>query len=296
MKANKLPLVSIILPCYNHELYVQDCIKSIIEQSYQNIELIIIDDGSQDKSVIKIEELLNKCKERFIRFEFRHRTNQGLSATLNEAINWCNGEYLSCIASDDMLLPNKTKIQVNFLQNNRDIVAVFGGVKIIDNNNNVINEIEGTNEVYSFKDVILQTANILAPTQMIRLDLVRQAGGYDPKIAIEDWYMWLKLTQMGNIYCMREYFSLYRYHEDNTSKKVDIMYQARLQVLNDFKQSEFYDDAIREVEWLNNYESLVHVGQKKLYHFKKMIFLKPYKTINLSLNKTLKIVKKKFNK
>lgn len=296
MKEHKPPLVSIIIPCYNHELYVQDCIKSVIEQTYQNIELIIIDDGSKDESVNKIKEMLKKCKKRFIRFEFRHRKNKGLSFTLNEAINWCNGDYLSCIASDDMFVPNKTEIQVNFLQNNRDIVAVFGGVKIIDHNNNVINKIKGTNKVYNFKDIILQTATVLAPTQMIRLNLIKHVGGYDPTIAIEDWYMWLKLAQIGNIYCMQDYFSLYRYHEDNTSKKVDIMYQARLQVLSNFKQFELYDAAVREVEWLNNYESLVHVGQNKLYHFKKMIILKPYKTVRLTINKILKIAKNKFNK
>lgn len=293
MNENKLPLVSIVVPCYNHESYVQDCIESIIEQSYENIELIIIDDGSRDASVYKIEALVNKCKERFVRFEFRHRTNKGLSATLNEAIDWCDGEYLSCIASDDMLLPNKTGIQVNFLENNRDIVAVFGGVKIIDDNNIVINKIKGTNEVYNFKDVILQMATILAPTQMIRLDLVRQVGGYDPKIAIEDWYMWLKLTQMGNMYCIRDYFSLYRYHEDNTSKKVDIMNNARIEVLDNFKDSKFYESAIAQVEWLNNYESIVHIGHNKIYHYGKMFSIKPYQTIKLSINKIFKIIKKK---
>ncbi|EPK1752121.1 glycosyltransferase family 2 protein, partial [Acinetobacter baumannii] len=100
MSEIKTPLVSIVIPCYNHVDYVQDCIQSIIDQTYQNIELIIIDDGSKDESVLKINEMLKKCENRFSRFEFRHRPNKGLSATLNEALEWCQGEYFATLASD----------------------------------------------------------------------------------------------------------------------------------------------------------------------------------------------------
>lgn len=83
------PLVSIVIPCYNHEKYVQESIQSVIEQDYDNIELIIIDDGSSDNSVTKIKEMIQVCQKRFKRFEFRHRPNKGLCATLNEALAWC---------------------------------------------------------------------------------------------------------------------------------------------------------------------------------------------------------------
>lgn len=83
---NQKPLVSVVIPCYNHENYVQECIKSAIEQDYENIELIIIDDGSKDESVNKIQELVPGCEKRFCRFEFRTRPNKGLCKTLNEAL------------------------------------------------------------------------------------------------------------------------------------------------------------------------------------------------------------------
>ena len=65
------PLVSIIVPCYNHQDYIQACIESIIGQDYRNLEFIIIDDGSKDRSAEKIKALENQCKARFSRFEFR---------------------------------------------------------------------------------------------------------------------------------------------------------------------------------------------------------------------------------
>ena len=100
MNQSNQPLVSVVIPCYNHESFVQDSIQSVIDQTYQNIELIIIDDGSKDGSVEKIKEMIPACQERFIRFEFRHRPNKGLSATLNEALEWCEGEFFSPLASD----------------------------------------------------------------------------------------------------------------------------------------------------------------------------------------------------
>src|SRR5690554_4831249 len=126
------PLVSIVIPCYNHAQFVQESIQSVIEQDYENIELIIIDDGSKDNSVEVIQEMIPACEERFVRFEFRYRPNKGLCATLNESLEWCEGEYLSCIASDDIMRPDKTSYQVSYLNANKNTIGVFGGVDILD--------------------------------------------------------------------------------------------------------------------------------------------------------------------
>lgn len=292
MKKNNLPLVSVVVPCYNHEQYVQNCIESIISQSYQNIELIIIDDGSKDSSIDRIEQLVEKCKERFVRFEFRSRPNKGLSATLNEALEWCEGEYLSCIASDDMMLSEKTSTQVEFLQKNEDITAVFGGVYLVDNHNNRIKDLKGTSHTYNFRDIILHKAVIYAPTQMVRTQLVRDIGGYNPDILIEDWYMWLKLAQLGDLHCLPEYLSLYRYHENNISKQFDKMHKGRLQVLSFFNDSKFYNQAIKEVEWLNHLELFVNTNNHKASHLLYLFKNKPMRTLKLSFKKLYKKIER----
>ena len=142
MKMNKQkPLVSVVIPCYNHEKFVQDCIQSVINQTYENIELIIIDDGSKDGSVEKIQEMIPICKQRFIRFEFRYRPNKGLSATLNEALEWCHGKYFSAIASDDMLLAEKLMVQVPILEADDACKGVFGNMILINDQNEECGEI-----------------------------------------------------------------------------------------------------------------------------------------------------------
>ena len=90
MKEENIPLVSVVVPCYNHEKYVKETIESIVNQTYKNIELIVIDDGSKDNSVKVIQELADKYG-----FTFIHRPNKGLSATLNEGIRLSKGKYFN---------------------------------------------------------------------------------------------------------------------------------------------------------------------------------------------------------
>lgn len=103
------PLVTIVIPSYNHSKYVINSIQSIIDQDYDNIELLVIDDGSTDNSVEVISNFIecNKISDRFYRFKFIHRENKGLCATLNEGLKWSNGLYFSPFASDDIALPYK---------------------------------------------------------------------------------------------------------------------------------------------------------------------------------------------
>ena len=212
------PLVSVVIPCYNHEDFVQASIQSVINQTYENIELIIIDDGSKDGSIAKIEEMTKLCEQRFVNFEFRSRPNKGLSATLNEAIEWCQGEYYSGIASDDVILSHKLKVQVEFLNSHHNVLAVFGGVQHIDENDKIIATSLSKSRYYDFKRIIMHKFDLPAVTQLIRLQALKETGGYDSSIILEDWYMWLKLTKHGSIYYMSEIFALYRQHDNNISK------------------------------------------------------------------------------
>lgn len=248
MKLDSHPLVSIVIPCYNHENFVQECIQSIIDQTYQNIELIIIDDGSKDNSVAKIQEMISACKVRFTRFEFRTRANKGLSATLNEALGWCQGSYYSAIASDDILLKSKIAVQVEYLESPSNVkcAGVFGNVIYIDNNSNHLRESRLSFKRNKFKDIFLQDYTILAPTQLLRLNLIRKVGYYDEDVKIEDYYMWLKLTFSNEFYLdsLEDCFVKYRAHETNSSKNFYLMHNERLKVLRSYMELDNYNESV----------------------------------------------------
>ena len=296
----KAPLVSIIIPCYNHEKFVQDSIRGIINQSYENVELIIIDDGSKDSSVEKIKEMVVLCEKRFTKFEFRYRPNKGLSATLNEALEWCKGEYLSSQDSDDIILPDKIEKQVKLLSDNKNVVAVFGSIYLIDEENkNIGEERIVESRLYDFKSIILNECQIFCPSQMIRSEHLKKVGGYKDGLIIEDWYMWLKLAKIGDLLVVPDFFAKYRQHDNNTIKQLDKMHRGRLDVLSFFKDSPYYEKALRNVYWLNclelaaksNYE-IKYLLQLFLIDPKRFIidfFKKTYILKKIFLSKILKL-------
>lgn len=237
-------LVSVVIPCYNHEKYVQECIKSIIAQDYKNIELIIIDDGSKDGSVKKIIELVPICEKRFTRFEFRSRPNKGLCATLNEAIQWCSGDFFSTIASDDMMLANKTSRQIAHFIKNPSCDAVFGGVVFINEKGNITGRKNSVTKTVGFKELILVQHTLFAPTQMLRLSKLRAAGKYPVGFYIEDLYMWLKLSSLGSrIDDIGEALVAYRMHDSNASGNLEKMNAARNDLIDMYKKHPLYKQA-----------------------------------------------------
>ena len=238
------PLVSVIIPCYNHQAYIQDSIQSILDQTYANIELIVIDDGSKDQSVTKIEEMLEQCKTRFEHVYFNTRANKGLCATLNEALQLCKGKYVSIIASDDKMLPQKTQIQVEYLESNPSVVGVFGGIELIDKNNQITEQRVSEKTEYGFNDIILNHHDLPTLTQMFHLDAIREAGGYDESIKVEDWYMLLKLSKnQKKLVYIPTVLCQYRIHDESFSQDGLKMALEMKKVIAPYKNEKVYIDA-----------------------------------------------------
>lgn len=226
------PLVSMCIPVYNHEKFVRASIESIIAQSYINIELIIIDDGSTDASVDIIASLLDQCHDRFVRFKFLTRANVGVSATLNEGLEWSRGKYFSGLASDDIICPGKTKVLVKHLQSRPNCIGVFGSIHLIDDNG-VRTGFRRRPGVYTFRDIFLLRAELPALASMLRREELLKVGGFDVSTRIEDWEMWLKLTHTNNTYLevIPDLLAEYRQHPANTWKQIDKMHQEQVKII-----------------------------------------------------------------
>lgn len=266
MSLKNQPLVSVVIPCYNHENFVKDCIQSVIDQTYENIELIIIDDGSKDSSVEKIQEMVDVCEKRFVRFEFRNRANKGLCATLNEALNWCQGEYYSAIASDDEMVASKTLDQVEFMKIDLDCVALLGGVVLINDKGQEIKKVLRKKSSHDFSNIFLMKHSLNVCTQMARLSVIKKIGGYNESFKIEDWYMWLKLTDFGTIKNIEKIFVRYRLHEDNTIKKGEVIYSGLMEIASEYNQHKLYLKAIKNIIWIR-VAAMIFTDKKKGWNF-----------------------------
>lgn len=234
-----------VIPSYNHARFIKQCIESVIAQDYANIELIIIDDGSTDDSASVIESLLPICRERFVRFEFHTRENCGLPATLNYALQWAQGEYFSALASDDVMFPEKTSRLLSAIADEPDVAGVFCGCEYIDESGLVIGAENHPLAHFAFDEVLAHRHFLQASTQLLHTERVRATGGYLEGVYIEDWYMWLKLTEAGHkLKNIPDYLVQYRYHATNISKQRGQMFEARQQILGHFRQHKGYRHAL----------------------------------------------------
>jgi len=237
------PLVSVCVPVYNHEKFVEECLRSIISQDYSNIELIVINDGSTDASDEVVKGLVAICEERFVRFKYVNRHNSGLCKTLNEAIDWSRGEFFSAVASDDAWYQNKISSQVSiFYELDESFAAVSSELQQIDGCGNIlgyVNKPEHSGLGFDFEDVIFGRSRIPAPAAIIKMSALRETGGYNEASIIEDLYMWLNLTNRGyKIFLSPQVLAKYRVHGENTHTKIKLMHQHTAALLETFSSND----------------------------------------------------------
>ena len=241
-------LVSVLVPAFNHEKYVQETIRSVINQTYKNIELLVIDDGSTDNTWNKICALRTHCEQRFTNVFFDSQYNRGTCETLNRLILEAKGKYYCIVASDDLLKPNAIGIHVDFLEKNPSYVLSVGNDELIDSDSKRVGWDENIkivdidNARYktfadclskfmgfdfksksfgSYKTFINQ--NYIPNGYLIRSSAIKQIGGFKKEAPIEDWYLHLQLSKIGKYNYFDEILASYRWHDGNTVKRKEYM-------------------------------------------------------------------------
>ncbi len=188
--------------CYNHEDFVVATLNSVNNQSYKNIELIIIDDCSQDSSVEKIRTWIatvqQKIAEQNIRF-IALSENIGNCKAFNMALKLAKGKYVIDLATDDILLPQCIEKQVlQFEQLTENYAVVFANAIYIDKNSNTLHKHHKTNEIVADGDIyakIVAHSFICTPTMMMRKTVLDALQGYDESLSYEDFDFWIRSSR-----------------------------------------------------------------------------------------------------
>ncbi len=239
-----VPIVTIAISSYNHEKYIEQCLNSVLKQTYPAIELLVIDDGSTDDT----PNIIQKMSEQH-GFYFERQFNKGLTRTLNKALAMAKGKYFAPLGSDDMIFPNKTQIQVDVLEKD-DSIAVCGGniIEVDQDGKQRKKQAFHSYRELNFDDLLLnRKPGLPAPTLMLRTDCFRDLGGYNTEIRLEDLYSQLLLAQNGyKLVGVDEVLSYYRVHSTNTYKNFQFMVDNVLQTFSLFKSAENYDRAVNK--------------------------------------------------
>lgn len=205
MKANSI-LISVLMPVYNSEKYLKEAIESILDQSYKNIELLIINDGSKDGSD-KIIRLYKDKRIRYISFE----RNLGLVHVLNLGLKIAKGNYIARMDADDISLPDRMQKQINFLNKNKDY-GMVGTLYANMNENREIYEIGGQLLDYEeIKTGIFFINAFCHGSVMFRSDFLRKNKiVYKYNLDIyEDYELWIRLAKITKVANLDEVLYLY---------------------------------------------------------------------------------------
>jgi GT2 family glycosyltransferase len=205
-------LVSVLVLNYNQSHWICEALDSILEQDYTEKELLIMDDGSEDASCAIIEDWISKKwpEALFIKNE---RNTGNISLNMNRLLGLAKGEYIAINAADDRMRPGRIRTQIECIKKNRDVVLVFGGAHLIDEDSKSLGQ-----DIFSFEKgfkgdllpFLLGHNCVPTCTSLFRRDTALKIGGFDESLYLEDYDMWLRLASIGPSMSVDQVISDYR--------------------------------------------------------------------------------------
>lgn len=222
------PRVSIVIPVYNCEAYVRESLDSVLIQSYDEIEVVLVDDASTDGSIAAVADAVDGQRVRCLRNE----RNLGQFGTVNRGIAETHGELVAVHHADDLMLPGRLDRQVTWLSAHREAGAVFAMDVYIDPSGRefgrtILCEDFRDRELYGYREVLngqLRYGNVFlrAATNLVRASLYAEVGPYSEEWGLRgDIEMWLRLSRAAPIGILDEPLAAYRWGHDNESARYE---------------------------------------------------------------------------
>lgn len=269
------PKISILIPYYNHNKFITQTLNSIIEDTYSNKEIIIINDGSpdlDDSNIIKWIEL----HQNEIYVQYIKRENKGLTKTFNELIGLASGQYIIACASDDYLINNTITERVDLLEKTPNKMILLSDTIIVDENSKLISNsnleyrnqtVDSYTSTFKLKKMIVKKWGLAGATWIAKKDLFTTIGLLDETLIVEDWDFMLRVASKNlALFYPNQKVSAYRLHPNNTinnpDKQIrmweDLYYTAKKHIKS------FQNPYFKYLMWKNSRKNL-----KKLNKLKK---------------------------
>ena len=209
-------LVSVIIPCFNHEDYISETINSVLDQSYSNIELIVVDDGCTDGS----RAILENYGSTISLLEHSGRVNKGQSAAINISLKSASGEFIAILDSDDLFCPTKIEKQVAYLTNHPDVGAVYSNGMNIKADGTPMYTLypEGKQPIIGPDPVLENCAYNLPSNTLVRKSVFDKAGFLDESLrSAQDHDMAIRVAEVAPVGYINEVLWAYRRHDASIS-------------------------------------------------------------------------------
>ncbi len=239
------PLVTVIIPSFNHAEYIPNAIESVLSQTYKHIELIVIDDGSSDNS----HEVIRKYENDDRVISILNCTNSGQGAVLNKAIDVSRGSYICILPSDDWFLPHKIESQVRkFLASAPNVGIVYArGQRYFTDNGKTLDVELPVFEGYIAAELLIHGNFIYPATPMFRRECF-SSYRFDESFVAEGEAIFVKIALSYEAVYLDEVVAVMRDHTRNTGKDVRLMYKDNIRWLEMFFRNDLVPEHIHSLK------------------------------------------------
>lgn len=208
-----MPKVSVIIPAYNAMTYLPVTLASVLRQTFTDLEVLIIDDGSSDNLEQWFTELIDP------RVKLIRQENQGVAAARNTGIANAQGEYIAFLDADDLWEPTKLEKQVSCLENNPQVALVHTNMGLIDWQGKSLGRVIKSPAEGDALKKILQQNTVVTSSVMIRKFCLEKVGVFDINLrSSEDWDLWVRIAASYPLAVIKEPLGYYRLHNNNMTK------------------------------------------------------------------------------
>ncbi len=209
------PRVSVCIPSYNYAIYLPETLDSILAQTFQDYEIVLVDDASKDDSQAIAEGYARRYPDKVRVFTHPGRINRGISATCNLAIEKSRGEYLAWLGSDDTWYPDKLACQVDELDRHPAAGLTYSYADVVDSKGMKTGEVMGRDMTQDLLPMLVAGNFVPHLTAIHRRACLAKTGFYDETLQYSDWDMWLKMANFFPIRFIDQPLAMYRVHGVN---------------------------------------------------------------------------------
>ena len=210
------PKLSVVVPSYNHQDYISETLKSLEKQTFQDFEIIVVDDGSTDRTVEIVKSFPSRAR-------IFTQENQGVVAARNRGVSLAKGEYICFVDSDDVVLSDRFARQVAILDNDAEVGLVFADALIIDSKGKQIGKFSDVYPVVPgdvAKMLVLHYCFTPMITVMVRTEVLEKTGPFEKPGPISDYIKWIEVAHLSKVYYDPKPLGCWRRHQRSTSKNV----------------------------------------------------------------------------
>jgi glycosyltransferase involved in cell wall biosynthesis len=230
----KNPIVSVIIPTYNRAHLIVRAIRSVLNQTYQDFEIIVIDDGSTDNT----EEIIRGFKDKKVKYIKKYKENKGSSIARNIGIKVARGKYIAFLDSDDEWLPEKLDKQIKVLQSESpEVGVVYSNLCYMDENGKSMNKLRNPKkEGYIYEDLFGKNYVGTDSTLLIRKECFHRVGLFDDLLNTQqDWDMWIRIAKYYRFALIKVPLVKYRLHSNQISRNLELKIITANRILVKYK-------------------------------------------------------------